>query len=72
MEIEMPEITAQNMGFDLNETAFLNEDFNNQLVYFPTQNDKLNLSWQFHLNLKEDKFVSAQVMFEFFHSIDQS
>lgn len=46
---------AQNLGLTLNQTAFLNTDFNNQLFYFPTEDGKLNLSWVVHLNIKDEE-----------------
>ena len=45
---------AQNLGFTLNETAFLNEEFGSKLMYYPTEDGKLNLSWIIHLNVKMD------------------
>jgi extracellular elastinolytic metalloproteinase len=48
------EMVAQNLGFILNETAFLNQEFKNELMYYPTEDGKINLSWVFHLNLMEE------------------
>lgn len=45
---------AQNLGFILNDSAFLNTDFTNQLMYYPTENGTLNLCWIIHLNVKQD------------------
>ncbi|MET3732115.1 T9SS-dependent M36 family metallopeptidase [Moheibacter stercoris] len=47
-------VVAQGLGFVLNESAFLNSDFHNQLMYYPTEDGKLNLSWIFHLNIMEE------------------
>lgn len=47
-------MVAQNLGYQLNETAFLNSNFKNELMYYPTEDGKLNLSWVFHLNMKID------------------
>lgn len=47
-------IIAQNMGYTLNQTAFLDENFGSKLMYFATQDGKLNLSWIIHLKIKED------------------
>ena len=47
-------LVAQNLGFSLNETATLNQDFHNELMYYPTENGKLNLSWVIHLNVKTE------------------
>lgn len=51
---QIARIVAESLGFVLDETAFLNTDFKNELMYFPTEDGKLNLSWIFHLNIKED------------------
>lgn len=51
---EIAGIIAQNMGYSLNQDAFLNDNFGSKLMYFPTENGKLNLSWVTHLSLKED------------------
>lgn len=48
------EIIAEKLGLRLNETAFLNTDFTNSLMYFPTVDGKLNLTWIVHLNIKLD------------------
>lgn len=45
---------AQNLGFNLHETAFLNTNFTNSLMYYPTEDGKLNLAWIVHLNIKID------------------
>lgn len=45
---------AQNIGFVLNETAYLDENFGSYLMYYPTEDGKLNLCWVTHLNLQED------------------
>lgn len=50
----MAELMAQNLGFTLNETAFLNTNFTNDLMYYPTEDGKINLSWIIHLNMKID------------------
>lgn len=47
-------IIAQNMGYTLNETAFLDENFGNSLVYYPVEDGKLNLSRIIHLSIIED------------------
>lgn len=44
---------AQSFGTVLNENgAKINTSFDNVLVYFPTEDGKLTLSWILHLNLK--------------------
>ena len=47
-------MVAQNLGHVLNETAFLNTQFKNVLMYYPTSDGKLNLSWVLHLNWQEN------------------
>src|SRR5690606_31676742 len=42
---QIARIVAESLGFVLDETAFLNTDFKNELMYFPTEDGKLNLSW---------------------------
>lgn len=41
----------QNLGYILNETAFVNSEFTNELFYFPSTEGKLNLSWMIHFNI---------------------
>lgn len=45
---------AQNLGYTFNETAVLNTQYKNELVYYPTQTGKINLSWSIHLNFIEN------------------
>lgn len=47
-------IIAQNMGYTLNETAFLDDNFGNSIVYFPTEDGQLNLSRIVHLSIIEE------------------
>lgn len=47
-------LVAKNLGFHLNETAFLNSNFHNEIMYFPNSNGKLDLSWILHLNVQEE------------------
>ncbi|MGB7500732.1 MAG: T9SS-dependent M36 family metallopeptidase [Moheibacter sp.] len=47
-------VIAQNMGYTLNQTAFYDENFGSKLMYFPTEDGKLNLSWITHLRIMED------------------
>lgn len=45
---------AQNLGFSLDQSAFLNENFGAKITYYPTEDGKLNLSWMLHLNVTID------------------
>ncbi len=45
---------AQNLGLSLNQSAFLNENFGSKLMYYPTEDGKLNLSWMLHINATID------------------
>ena len=47
-------VIAQKMGFTLNQTAFQDENFGSKLMYYPTEDGKLNLSWIIHLRIMED------------------
>lgn len=42
---------VQNLGLTLNENAFLNTEFTNQIMYYATEDGKLNLSWMVHFNV---------------------
>ncbi len=45
---------SQNLGFSLDQSAFLNENFGHKIMYYPTEDGKLNLSWMLHLNVTID------------------
>lgn len=47
-------VIAQNMGYTLNQTAFSDENFGSKLMYYPSEDGKLNLSWVTHLRIMED------------------
>lgn len=46
-------LVSQNLGLSL--SARINQDFSNELMYFPTEDGKLNLSWVLHLNVQTDE-----------------
>lgn len=48
------EIIAQNLGFVMNQTCFLDDNFGTQLTYFPTNDGMLNLSRLLHLKVMDD------------------
>ncbi len=48
-------LVAQNLGFTLNHNARINQEFTNELMYFPTEDGKLNLSWIIHLNVQTEE-----------------
>lgn len=50
-------LVAQNLGVTLNQNARINQDFANELMYFPTEDGKLNLSWVMHLNVQTDEGI---------------
>lgn len=51
---QMASLVANNLGLTLNETAYLNTDFKNEIMYFPNDNGNLDLSWILHLNIQEE------------------
>lgn len=51
---QVASLAANHLGLSLNESAFLNTDFKNEIMYFPNENGDLDLSWVLHLNVQEE------------------
>src|SRR5690625_7612441 len=51
---QVASLAANHLGLSLNESAFLNTDFKNEIMYFPNENGHLDLSWVLHLNVQEE------------------